>query len=141
MAIELLQAMAQHANYLKMVNRCFSDGVDHCRCTSHHDCKFGKWFYADGTAQFGTHGNPEIVRLWNDIEIHHMRFHEHSLQAVAYLRQDNGKEQFADLFAESETKMMQCSTVLVNKLLELDQHLHCFEIPQSFLSIAPDLRL
>lgn len=121
MPIELLQAVSQHARYLNMVRLCLDKGEEHCLCTDHHNCKFGKWFYAEENEKYKKHADAMVVRLWSEIEEHHMRFHQHSLEAMAHLQKNDGlDEASAHAMKNCETEMMKRSTFLVNRLLELD---------------------
>ncbi|WP_363238199.1 CZB domain-containing protein [Acidocella sp.] len=102
-------------NYLKMVRRCLEQGTEHCRCCDHHSCLFGKWYDSDGSAMIQAMKLPEATRLWGEIGHHHEIFHGDSLAAV----QARG----ADMASANrlETAMMQRSTLLVNRLLALDE--------------------
>lgn len=117
MAIELLQSLAQHANYLKMIHKCISQGAEHCRCTTHRDCRFGQWFYDAGIRQIAALEDAEIQRLWDEIKKNHILFHQLSFDLVEKSHAADGIPSRAA--AEDETKMMQCSTIMVNRLLEL----------------------
>ncbi len=124
MPIQLLQALTQHANYLKMVRKCLDKGEAHCTCTDHHSCKFGQWFYGEANNIYRNHENHIVVKLWKEIEEHHIEFHQHSLKALDHLRNSVDTESEAvKAMKNCETEMMKRSTFLVNRLLELDQKL------------------
>ncbi|MDD2794964.1 CZB domain-containing protein [Acidocella sp.] len=115
MAIQILRAVTQHVNYLKMVRRCLEQGPEHSLCCDHHSCLFGKWYDSDGSAMIEAMKLPEATRLWGEIGQHHEIFHDDSIAAV----QARG----ADMAHASrlETAMMQRFTLLVNRLLALDE--------------------
>lgn len=123
MDVELLQALSQHANYLKMNRKCIEQGGEHCRCVSHRDCSFGKWFYSRGTDKMSKISDPEVNRLWSEIEEAHIQFHQHSLNLQNHQLSSERGEITKDLamMADDETRMMQKSTILVNRILEMDK--------------------
>jgi hypothetical protein len=113
-AIEILQAITQHVNYLGMVRRSVAEGVQNSRCCDHHSCLFGKWYDTSGTEMVSGMANPEASRLWTEIGQLHETFHTESFTAVQ--RRDTDMDEALKL----ETAMMQRSTVMVNRLLDLD---------------------
>ncbi|WP_297370701.1 CZB domain-containing protein [Acidocella sp.] len=114
MAIQILQAITQHVNYLAMVRRTIADGVEHSRCCDHHSCKFGTWYDSDGTGMVNRLATDDITALWREIGRQHEAFHAESMAAVEALATDQAKA------VALETAMMQRSTLLVNRLLDLD---------------------
>ncbi len=123
MNIELLKALAQHANYMKMVRKCIDQGGELCRCVSHRDCAFGKWFYSTGVDQINGISDPEVTRLWSEIEDAHIQFHQYSLNLQSHHLSSEHEEELKDMdmMAAEETRMMQKSTILVNRILEIDK--------------------
>lgn len=117
MPVQLVRAMAQHANYLKMVNKCLSGEPDTCLCVDHHSCKFGQWFDSDGHLQFGISEDADIQKMWAEIGKHHEQFHEYSLTASQLFHTGGNKSDIRD----AETKMLQTSTWLMNGILALDK--------------------
>ena len=114
MAIQILQAITQHVNYVAMVRRTMAEGLEHSRCCDHHSCKFGKWYDSDGTQMITALASPDASALWTEIGRQHETFHQESMAAV------NSRASNMELAMGLETAMLQRSTVLVNRLLELD---------------------
>lgn len=114
MAIQILRAVTQHVNYLGMVRRCLVEGVEKSRCCDHHSCAFGKWYDTDGTAMVEALNLPEASALWEEIRVNHEKFHVESMAVIETIPTD------MDQAMKLETAMMQRSTLLVNRLLQLD---------------------
>ncbi|HQT45974.1 MAG: hypothetical protein B7X08_02970 [Acidocella sp. 20-63-7] len=113
MSVQILRAVTQHVNYLAMVRKCLAEGGEYCKCTDHHNCGFGKWYDGDGGVLIREMASPGAEALWAEIAVHHAAFHDASIAAVM-TREGDGTIQ------EREAEMVQCSTLLVNRLLELD---------------------
>lgn len=114
MAIQILRAVTQHVNYLGMVRKCLAEGGERCKCTDHHSCAFGKWCDGEGSGLIREMASPGADALWAQIGAHHAAFHDASLAAA------ESRERDAAAALQRETEMIQCSTLLVNRLLELD---------------------
>ncbi len=114
MAIQILRAVTQHVNYVKMVRTCLAKGSEDPHCCDHSSCQFGQWYEKDGNELIRDMGVPEATALWTEIGQHHEAFHCTSIAAVNARRTD------ATRARQMETAMLQRSTLLVNRLLALD---------------------
>jgi len=103
-----------HVQYLKKIQATL-EGKGDFQGTDFHDCKLGKWIYSEGPEESSTISD-EARKLFDTLLEPHQRFHEWSHEAVQ--KQQAGDSAGAEA---AVTEMHKLSTVLVNKLLELDK--------------------
>lgn len=104
-----------HVQYLKKINRTL-EGQDSFQGCSHTECKLGKWIYGDGETEIAALNNPKAQELFEELKEPHQRFHQVSADALA--KQQAGDPDGAQ---QSITEMHKLSTIIYNKLLELDK--------------------
>ncbi len=102
-----------HIQYLRRVQATL-DGKDDFTGTCHTACKLGRWLYGPGPEQAAACG-PEAVRVFDELFEPHEEFHRVSHEALT-LKQAGDEERAA----QAVTRMHQLSTLLVNRLIELD---------------------
>lgn len=104
-----------HVQYLKKINRTL-EGQDSFQGCSHTDCKLGKWMYGEGEGEIATITNPKAKEVFDSLKEPHEKFHQISAEALA--KQQAGD---ADGAKHAMTEMHKLSTIVSNKLLELDK--------------------
>jgi hypothetical protein len=104
-----------HVQYLKKINRTL-EGQDTFQGCAHTECKLGKWIYGEGEAEVAALENPHAKEVFDSLKEPHEHFHQASATALA--KQLSGDKDGAQ---QSITDMHKLSTVVYNKLLELDK--------------------
>jgi hypothetical protein len=126
----LYLSITQHVNYMNRVRDFLREAGENTTC-DHHSCAFGKWYYGEGGECIRKNANEKAILIWEEIGQLHEKFHEESLAAVNY--KENNDE---SAFLEHESKMMKASTLLINKLMLLDEKIDsasnsCVNMPAS----------
>lgn len=109
-----LLRLNDHVLYLKRIQATLQ-GTGDFQGTDYHECKLGKWLYGEGSEEASALG-PEAKALFESLFEPHQQFHEASRAAV-----EKHAAGDADAARAASTEMHKLSTVLVNKLLTLDQ--------------------
>jgi hypothetical protein len=104
-----------HVQYLKKINHTLN-GQDDFQGCSHAECKLGKWIFGEGEAEVNALENPLAKEVFDSIKEPHEHFHQASTDALA--KQQAGDKDGAQ---QSITEMHKLSTIVYNKLLELDK--------------------
>lgn len=104
-----------HVQYLKKINRTLN-GQDSFQGCSHAECKLGQWIYGDGEKEVGALNNPEAIDIFEALKEPHERFHQASAEALA--KNESGDKVGAQ---QAITEMHKLSTLVYNRLLELDK--------------------
>jgi len=107
--------MNDHVQYLKKINKTL-DGQESFQSCSHTECKLGQWMYGEGEAEVATIANPRVKEVFEELKEPHQQFHQASADALA--KQLAGDKDGAQ---QSITEMHKLSTVVYNRLLELDK--------------------
>jgi hypothetical protein len=107
--------MNDHVQYLKKINKTL-EGQDTFQGCSHTECKLGQWMYGEGEAEVATITNPRAMEVFEELKEPHQHFHQASADALA--KQLAGDKDGAQ---QSITEMHKLSTVVYNRLLELDK--------------------
>ena len=117
-----LLRLNDHVLYLKRIQATL-EGTGDFQGTDYHECKLGKWLYGEGSEEADALG-PEAKALFESLFEPHQQFHEASRHAVdKHAAGDVGiaVSGATDAARAAATEMHKLSTVLVNKLLTLDQ--------------------
>ncbi len=103
-----------HVQYLRRVQATL-EGRDNFHGTCHTSCKLGQWLYGSGPQEAAEVGS-EASEVFRSLIEPHERFHQASHQALE--KKLAGDDAAAELHV---TEMHQLSTLLVRKLIQLDQ--------------------
>jgi len=106
----IISAIAEHTAHLRKIREHIADGREY-KHSSHKECVFGQWLNHDATQSI-IHQHSE---LWEEIGVVHTDFHH-----IAKNLAETTDTQHALIL---ETKLWQKSTILTNRLLELDKRL------------------
>lgn len=104
-----------HVQYLKKINRTL-EGQETFQGCSHTDCKLGQWIYGNGEVEVTALENSRAREVFDSLKEPHEQFHQASADALA--KQLAGNKDGAQ---QSITDMHKLSTIIYNKLLELDK--------------------
>lgn len=109
-----LMRLNDHVQYLKKIENTLKGKAEFSGCV-HTECKLGQWIYNEGSAEVAALTDPRAQEVFDSLKEPHERFHVISHEALA--KQQAGDEAGAK---SASTEMHKLSTVLTNKLLELD---------------------
>ncbi|HHJ80238.1 MAG TPA: hypothetical protein ENJ65_01240 [Candidatus Tenderia electrophaga] len=109
-----IQRLNDHVQYLKKIQATL-DGNGDFQGTAHTECKLGRWLFGAGSDEAVLIG-ADAKALFDSLIEPHERFHLASRQAL-------DSQQAGDMVSAEATltEMHKLSTVLINKLLELDR--------------------
>jgi hypothetical protein len=110
-----LMRLNDHIQYLKKIDATLK-GQSDFQGTSHHDCKLGKWLYGEGPAEIASMKDSKAKEVFDSMLEPHERFHAFGKEALEKKQatDDDGMKQ-------AVTGMYTLSSILTNKLLELDR--------------------
>jgi hypothetical protein len=111
----LYLSIAQHVNYMNKVRAFLQEAGENTTC-DHYSCNFGKWYYGEGGECVSKSANEKALLIWDEIGELHKKFHDESLAAINF-KENNDESKFL----YHEKNMMKISTVLINKLMLLDE--------------------
>lgn len=110
-----LKRLNDHIQYLNKINAALEGKIDF-QGVSHHECQLGQWLYGEGEAEVMAMQDSRAKDIFDSMRIPHEQFH--ILSQIALEKKQAGDEAGAK---QALTQMHACSTLLTNKLLELDQ--------------------
>ncbi len=104
-------AKDDHRNYMKRLRSVIEgkSSVDNWTVVTHIDCRFGKWYYTDGVADY------RQFEEFNEIEHPHKLVHAAANDAVAALRREDeaaAKKHFKEAEKASEGVVHTCDAAL-----------------------------
>ncbi|HEC85057.1 MAG: hypothetical protein DRR08_03410 [Candidatus Parabeggiatoa sp. nov. 2] len=109
-----LKRLNDHVQYLKKIDAAIK-GESDFQGTPHRDCQLGQWLYDEGGAEVAAMENSNAKEVFESLLEPHERFHTISKEALEKKRA--GDEAGAQAIL---TEMHVLSTLITNKLLELD---------------------
>lgn len=109
-----MKRLNDHIQYLKKIDATLN-GKGDFQGTDHAECQLGKWLYGEGVAEIEALSNSKAKEVFDSLFEPHQKFHAISRQALE-------KKQAGDEAGVKAalTEMHLLSTILTNKLLELD---------------------
>ena len=110
MIVDSMKQIPAHMRYVKRVEMTCK-GEDDFKGTLHTECAFGRWYYDDGE-DLAAQLPPLALEAWIEIGKIHKAFHDESQEALKC--QGNGD------VSPYITEMLRLSSVLVQRILELD---------------------
>lgn len=109
-----LMRLNDHVQYLKKIEKTLEGSGDFAG-SEHTDCNLGKWIFNEGPDEVAALSDPKAKEVFESIKEPHERFHTISREAL------QKKQAGDDAGAKAaSTEMHKLSTVLTNKLLQLD---------------------
>ncbi len=104
-------AKDDHRNYMKRLKAVIlgKTSIDTWNSVTHKDCRFGKWYYTDGTSHYTQYGE-----FWN-IEKPHQSVHTAANAAVSALAKGDEKlalKHFEDAERASESVISTCDSAI-----------------------------
>lgn len=109
-----MKRLNEHVQYLKKMDARLKNDSDFPGC-SHVDCELGKWLYNQGKEEIANMKDPNAQKLFDSLFDPHERFHQVGREALQ--KKDEGDEAAVKKLM---TEMHVLSTIITNKLLELD---------------------
>ena len=112
-------AKADHLLWVHRLHNLFwgREDLEEGEITSHHECRFGRWYYGDAMADMGD------SKTFQELEIPHAQVHKLAGDIVRAWSQGQ-KEEAYNLFAQ----LQETSTALTNLVDKLAQEAHCPQI-------------
>lgn len=110
-----MRRLNEHIQYLKKIDAAIK-GENDFQGTTHRECQLGQWLYNEGAAEIAAMNNHKAQEIFESLLEPHERFHTLGHQALEKKRtgDDSGAKAIM-------TELHVLSTVLTNKLLELDK--------------------
>jgi len=109
-----MKRLNDHIQYLKKIDATLNAKGDF-QGTDHAECQLGQWLCGEGTAEVKAMSDSRAKAVFDSLLEPHQKFHSMSHQALEKKRSGDEAGVKAAL-----TEMHLLSTVLTNKLLELD---------------------
>lgn len=110
-----MMRLNDHIQYLKKIDATLK-GQSDFQGTTHTDCKLGKWLYGDGPTEIAAMKDNRAKEVFDSILEPHERFHILGKKAL-----ENKQAGDEDAMKQALTSLYTLSTVLTNRLLELDR--------------------
>lgn len=104
-----------HVQYLKKIDAAIR-GLSNFEGTDHYQCKLGRWLYGEGQQEIIAMQSQKAKEIFESLFQPHERFHYWAHKALErkQVHDEEGTKQ-------AMTELYICSTLLSNKLLELDK--------------------
>lgn len=109
-----MKRLNDHIQYLKKIDATLNNKGDF-QGTAHEECHLGKWLYGEGAAEVEAIQNSKAKEIFDSLLEPHQKFHMMSRQALENKLAGDEAGVKAAL-----TEMHLLSTILTNKLLDLD---------------------
>jgi hypothetical protein len=109
-----MKRLNDHVQYLKKVDAAVKGDSDF-EGTAHETCELGKWLYNEGPQEVAAMTDGRAQEVFDSLLEPHQRFHDLGKKALDQKQTGDGAAVRAAV-----TEMHIVSTIITNKLLELD---------------------
>jgi len=109
-----MKRLNDHIQYLKQIDAVVR-GESDFKGTTHEACELGQWICHEGPEEIAAMTDTRAKEVFESLLEPHERFHDLGEKALEYMKAND-----EDNMKAAVTEMHVVSTIITNKLLELD---------------------